>query len=275
MANCDEGELCTQCINFGTQCDGYPEPRDTERCLFPVSEGSEEKAPPQWLINRINSGPAFESEQDLRYFRIFCQEIATTISGPFKSSLWGRLIPQISETVPFIRHAVIAIGVLSNISIKAISHEATAADERDGWPQRSKHQYALQQYGKALNGMRKAIEVGQHDLRTAMIACLLAFLFETIQGRQGPASAIATSGLGLFQDYISGYSNRSGTLPSPSYCALEDDLLQAITNLDLHVASFLDQRPLAIHQRVIDDTAVAIFRMPSKFTDLVEARNYL
>ena len=100
------------------------------------------------------------------------------------------------------------------------------------------------------------------------------FCFETLQGRQGPASAIATSGLGLFLDYISDYGNKSETLLSPSYCALEDDLVQAVGSLDLHVASFLDQRPLAIHQRVIDETEAAILRMPSIFLDLVEARNY-
>lgn len=196
------------------------------------------------------------------------------MSWPFRSSLWDRLIPQFSERVPFIRHAVIAIGVLSRITIKAASHDALAIDKGDGYPRRLEHQYALQQYGRALNGMRKVIEAGEQDLRTAMIACLLAFSFETLQGRQGPASAIATSGLDLFRNWISGHSEGPGNLSSLSKYDLEDDLIQAFASLDLHVASFLDQRPLAIHQLVIDETVVAISRMPSKFTDLFEAHKY-
>jgi hypothetical protein len=51
----------------------------------------------------------FESEQDLRYFRIFCEETAGQISGPFMTGLWNRLMPQASEVVPFVRHAIIAV----------------------------------------------------------------------------------------------------------------------------------------------------------------------
>jgi hypothetical protein len=49
------------------------------------------------------------------------------------------------------------------------------------------HQYALQQYEKALKGMRRAIENGEHDLRNALLACLLSFSMESLQGRQSPS----------------------------------------------------------------------------------------
>lgn len=48
----------------------------------------------------------FESEQDFRYFRIFCKETAGQISGPFLTGLWNELMPQASEVVPFVRHAI-------------------------------------------------------------------------------------------------------------------------------------------------------------------------
>jgi hypothetical protein len=48
-------------------------------------------------LRAIHSGPRFEDAQEGRYFRIYVEEMATQIKGPFSTSLWERLIPQPSE----------------------------------------------------------------------------------------------------------------------------------------------------------------------------------
>jgi hypothetical protein len=55
---------------------------------------------------------------------------------------------------------------------------------------------------------------------------------------------------------------------------LEEDLMQAFTGLDIHVVFFLDRRPLALHQTVIDDTTAIIDKIPFRIKDLVEARYF-
>ena len=104
----------------------------------------------------------FESEQGLRYFRIFCEETAQQISGPFDTGLWNRLMPQASEAVPFVRHAIIAVAALSKITGDAEYTLMRCGEGEEAFRLRIEHQYALQQYEKALKGMRRAIELGEH-----------------------------------------------------------------------------------------------------------------
>ena len=105
---CDEKKpFCSRCIRFKTQCAGYPKPRANQpprRPLLPKSAAMEV------ILRCPVTTQLFDSEQDLRYFRIFCQETAHQISGPFNTGLWNRLMPQASEAVPFVRHAIIAVG---------------------------------------------------------------------------------------------------------------------------------------------------------------------
>jgi hypothetical protein len=113
----------------------------------------------------------FESEQEVRCFRIFCEETAPQIGGPFKTSLWERLIPQTSDMVPFVRNAMVAIRALSKVSRDARKLQPNSPDGKGNHHLELKHQYALKQYDKALKGVRKAIADGQQDLRNALIAC--------------------------------------------------------------------------------------------------------
>jgi hypothetical protein len=51
----------------------------------------------------MESGPRYGSELELHYFRIFCDNFAPAIAGPFASTLWKQLIPQASELEPFLQ----------------------------------------------------------------------------------------------------------------------------------------------------------------------------
>jgi len=113
--------------------------------------------------------------------------------------------------------------------------------------------------------MRKALELGKHNVRDALIACLLAFCFETLQGRQGPACALASSGMELFYKWR---DENESSKSSTARQALEDDLIYAFGSLDLQVLLFLDQRPLDLHQKAINKYNQALRLMPLKFSSL-------
>jgi hypothetical protein len=205
-------------------------------------------------------------DREWRYFRFYCNEIAAQITGPFRSSLWNRLVPQAGEMEPFIKHAIIALGALS----VSKSHDgvglagfATAALERN-----IHHQYALIQYCQALKGMREAIQAKIHDIRKALIACILVFCFESLQGHQAMASAHATSGVNLLCQWKGDQKEHTRTLP------MEEDLYAAFSGLDLQALLFMDSRPATVHQSLKAEMNASIKAMPERFDDLHEAREY-
>ena len=87
---------------------------------------------------------------------------------------------QASEQESFIKHAVIALGALNK------SHDATTSPgEISGRALRAgsiHYQAAFQQYGKSIQGIRKACEEDRRSKRTILIACLLAICFEYYHG---------------------------------------------------------------------------------------------
>ena len=275
---CDETKPeCQRCIKFGAHCDGYPtQPqsalasRIAPRRHQPLQPKDLVKTP-QSTISGIQSAIHFDSERELRYFRIFCDETASQIAGPFKSSLWDRLVPQASEVEPFVRHAIVAIGAIANISRDARGFLMSGKGNYKNQNLDVEHQYALKQYDKALKGMRDAMMRGDHDPRTALIACLLAFCFETWEGRQGPGCTLASSGFTLLHQPNSGHDVCLWN-PSKSSHFLETELVNSLASLDIQVLFFLDERPLAIHQKSINDATEALKLMPLHFSTLDEAR---
>jgi len=183
-------------------------------------------------------------------------------------------MPQASEKEPFIHHAIVAIGALSKVSKDARDFHCQNICREWGSNFAEEYTYALSHYDKALKGMVKAMEAGIQDLRIALLACLLAFCMETLHGHQGPACALAIRGMELFNNQTIDYeSSIPEKQPRPQ--PLEDELVHAFADLDIHVLFFLDDRPLALHQRIIDHVNLVLKSMPPEFEDLAEAGRYL
>ena len=110
---CDEAKpWCQRCIKFGVDCYGYPAPKGPPRVSKHLKPRDHRAIAPlarQTVICYMQPARLFEDEQEGRCFRIYCEEMAHQIKGPFKTSLWNQLIPQVSEGEPFIRHAIIAL----------------------------------------------------------------------------------------------------------------------------------------------------------------------
>jgi hypothetical protein len=181
---CDETKpYCKRCIRFGVDCDGYPliyrrSENSTSRTILPKDQNLNHEVLEFPSIQKIYSGPLFEDKQEGRCFRFFCEEAASQIAGPAQSPLWHRIIPEACEAEPFVRHAVVAIAALSKINTNSGGQANTRALD---------YEYALKQYSKALRGMRLSIASGKHDMRNALLACILVFCFESLQGNPGVA----------------------------------------------------------------------------------------
>ncbi|KUJ17507.1 uncharacterized protein LY89DRAFT_668827 [Mollisia scopiformis] len=275
---CDETKpKCQRCIKFGIECDGYRSqppvrPKRTgAQLILPKKEklGSPEHSFIE-SIARLYGGNL--DEADGSCFRLYLEETATQINSVFPSSLWERLVPQISQAEPFVRHAIIAIGALAKQSKsegrrKLAGKASTTTDL----------QHALKQYDKSLRGMRDAIADGQHDLRKALIACLLVYCFENMLGNQLSAAKHAESGLMLLYQWTTGKNllgETWGTQKLWTDHLFEEDLLGAFNSLDLQVLLFVDNRSKEVHERMKESQSRTISSMPQQFSSLTEARQY-
>lgn len=226
-------------------------------------------APLQVLpIYRLNAGAGFENELNGHCFRIYLEETAKQINGPFPNPLWGKLIPQISEQEPFVRNAVIAIGSLTKSQLqRKLSGSSFQGDD---------YHYALKLYEKSLRGMRDAITRGKQDLRNALIACLLVFIFEGMLGNQTAAAVHAESGLNLLFQSATGdglgksWQDRKTSI----HQRFEEDLLMAFSALDLQVLLFIDRRSKAVHEQMKNFQTGVLGALPAEFKSLEEAQYF-
>jgi Fungal Zn(2)-Cys(6) binuclear cluster domain/Fungal specific transcription factor domain len=272
---CDEAKPhCQRCIKFGVVCDGYAVSVKTARKPERLQKIQTKPLLPKHTplqalpISRLNAGVGFEDELNGRCFRIYIEETARQINGPFPNPLWATLIPQISEREPFVRHAIIAIGALGKFQLQR-QVSGTGLDLGD-------YQYALKLYERSLRGMREAIAGGKHDLRNALVACLLVFIFEGMLGNQAAAVVHAESGLNLLFD------SAIGTNPGKSWRGqkanahlhFEADLLEAFSALDLQVLLFVDRRSKATHEKMKIFQSYIIGTLPAEFHSLDQARHF-
>jgi len=103
---------------------------------------------------------------------------------------------------------------------------------------------ALKEYDKALKGMRKAIENRRHDIRTALVACLLVFCFESLQGNPNAAVSNTQSGLTLLMEYMAAKSPHCTSSYRTEVCAgIERDILTAFLGSTSRFCSFWIREP--------------------------------
>lgn len=166
-------------------------------------------------------------------------------------------------------HAVVGVGALNQAVRNGFQK---SGEERPYNSQNATYQYALKQYDKALKGMRTAIATGKHDVRTALIACLLVFLFESLQGHPYSAVSNAKCGLMLLQEWESCRSSSKATYSGAR--ALENDILNAYAVIDTQVLFFMDTRTQDEHHAAVHRFADKISSMPSEIENLEEVLNY-
>ncbi|ESZ95590.1 hypothetical protein SBOR_4027 [Sclerotinia borealis F-4128] len=233
---------------------------DAKRPEYNVRDSS---PPLQSPVFHIQTGPILENEQDSRYFRYFCETSAGDIARLFNRSVWERLIPQASESEPFVAQGLIALGAFS----KGRTSNGTEAFLH--------RQHGLDQYGKALVGMRQALNGSCYNARKALIACLLVYSIESIQGHLATAAAHAASGENLLHEIM--LDKKAKTL-HPLSCqqdpTIDEDLCRAFSDLDLQALCVIDRRSSKLHERRTNDLNHLLLSMPLSFSNLKECHDW-
>ncbi|PQE11432.1 NFX1-type zinc finger-containing 1 protein [Rutstroemia sp. NJR-2017a BBW] len=249
---CDENRPgCQKCWTYGVVCSGYPTlvPRHPKinRVLMPKKQDSVLAEKPvlatvacslqlERLSMKFKLSSLILDEFESRYYRFYIEETSIQIGGPHQSYLWARIVPQATENHAFIAHAVVALGALSK------------AQQEDDRSRRAYHQnYAFTKLAEALKAMRNILGRDEFEVRIALIACLLVFCFESLQGNQAGASRHAAGGVHLLEMW-----NRCQVPRHKSHISdsLDDDghLYNAVACLDLQAMSCLGSRPHERHK---------------------------
>jgi len=146
------------------------------------------------LYRNPSQGTIMTAEEH-RYFYFFCNDVAKGIGAPYHASIWERMIPQTGEIEPFLRHATVALGALKK-SKAAIYQNPIFPQDSDLLDYH--HAFAVEAYCKALKGIRESMTQNRGNVRSALLASLLAFCFESLEGHQKAATSHAIGGLTLF-----------------------------------------------------------------------------
>ncbi|KAE9369404.1 hypothetical protein N431DRAFT_560236 [Stipitochalara longipes BDJ] len=277
---CDETRPnCNRCLKLGIRCDGYlnksanaERPVAKPRRLSPKGHALIPSGLPQIYITP--SRLKFGTEQESRYFHLFCTETAKQLTGFFEEHLWQTIVLQACEIETPLRHAVIALGALGNSPLRR-PKRAISLDRK----------FAFSEYSKAVSQIRHKVaswnareKCSERDLRTTLISCLLFTCFETLNGCSDAAITQIYAGVRITEEWQLQYvrnSNELTPVSSPRPLVIEDELLHAFSRLELEAMTYKDFRASKVNKANLSWARSDMDRMPKSFTSLAEARIYL
>jgi len=139
----------------------------------------------------------------------------------------------------------------------------------------SHHQYALQQFGKAL---RETIQNGKHAIRTSLIVSLLIYCFENSHGNPQQAGKHIYTALKMMRSDIlfTSHPNHNLLMSSPAPRFIEDEIVTTYTRLALNLTTRSDDhdslRASFLELIMVD---VPLPEIPDVFKDVAEAEEHL
>lgn len=283
-----------RCLRFEGRCDGYPTPKgkpslprnddphntvNTISCKFvPIAR----KADPN-PIRSLDTCVKFRNEEEHLSFLAF-QGIVKGCFCPYYAtsnfSLWDSVL-QSCHMDDFVRDAVIAVGALITCPRELVM-DANNKLARGPIEHTPRYQFALKQYGRAVKKMRMKVAGEEPAVRSVLIGCILVVCFEAWLGNHVKALTHAVGGHSILrswlvsQEHSTSDLSKSKEMASPAEHVIEDELVRAISRLDLQIVSYtIDPRPAHIHKELHLEGSGTIQNMPSSFSSLGEARIYL
>ncbi|TVY91761.1 hypothetical protein LAWI1_G003879 [Lachnellula willkommii] len=182
--------------------------------------------------SHLPSEYSFEDSCEEQYFRGFCDNTSTSISGGFESPLWKRLILQACRNEPTILQFAVAISALDQACREKESDCMSRKPEEH-------HQYALQKYGNALKGVQKVISARKDPMRLALIASLLIFCFENFHGDIQNAISNIKSAVEFMYSWLEKQAHNSKfKVFSPAPILVEDELVITFFRLARYMILF-------------------------------------
>lgn len=129
----------------------------------------------------------------------------------------------------------------------------------------------------AIRLMQKAIFAKTASSRQALLGCIFITCFEMLIGNRHFAIKHAQSGTMMLQQWRrqTTCEGMQSPLLSPLPLTIENEIVEAIQNLDIHVTALGDDRSAACHEEMTNDHRITSARFPASFENIREAQVYL
>ncbi|KUJ14520.1 uncharacterized protein LY89DRAFT_141829 [Mollisia scopiformis] len=269
---CDESKpACKRCLKYGTTC-AYPPPAGQKAShqeplsIAPLKSQSSTSPLPSILKTR------YKNEREYRCFQLFRERTMLDLVGSDDSNVWSKTVLQACEHEDAFRHAVIAIGGLdraleiSQASGKQCPVGRTSIDDES---LANHYHFALQQYDDFIVQMRRRLPESSHDLRRALISCMLVVCVELYQGNQCVALTHASTGLNMIKSTL----GELGTMENS--WGIETDLIRMFLRLDqISLASALPSLTRTYVNMETHFHGMVDDNIPAEFTSCKEARSF-
>ncbi|KAL4876980.1 hypothetical protein BJY04DRAFT_231138 [Aspergillus karnatakaensis] len=219
---CDETPgACRNCSSNGWTCEGYEVnrlPRRTE-----VHHSSSDESSFRSITPPLATGFRWATTADeKRCVNFFLYRTIPGITSFYDSSLWQKLILQMSCTEPAVYHAVVALSAINQHL------------ERDGIPipgsnaESTWYRFALEQSMRSFGLLNKRHILKDPQLREVLLVCCLLFIMlELVCGHYDDATVHLRSGLAILKE-MKIQRHRLGA----SLVPVEESLLEAFLHLE-------------------------------------------
>jgi hypothetical protein len=244
-----------RCTSTGRKCDGYAT-IDGETGKAPGNK-SLSPAPRRQLI--ANTG----SLKERRALDFFYQRSARQFSGFFGEAFWARLVPQLSNSEPAIRHALIAVSSFHEKSEQLGKSPLSMSTELVG----SDHVA----YYQAMNSLISCLSNGPVSTRIPLTACILFICMEFLRGDMDAAITHIESGINVLK-FARDRKNLLGSAPEPlssfdSECT-DIDLAPIFCELGF-LASLFGRPSLGLYS---DNSNTIESLIPNQYSNISEAK---
>ncbi|PYI11908.1 hypothetical protein BO78DRAFT_392596 [Aspergillus sclerotiicarbonarius CBS 121057] len=218
---CDETRpICLMCSSTGRICDGYQQTIDRRtrasrlRLLSTSPSSSSDTSSTVSMPSLVSDVILHTNQIDLTrqerwHLDFFRRSTSFQCSGYFDDDFWLRLVHQVTEAEPAVRHAAIALSAL-HCNFERNSTGQGTVDSR----------LPLQQCVKAISSLRQQLAGGglpsRVNMEITLVTCVLFVSFMFLQGDTHSACCHLRGGLKLLKEWkgtdLSGYSTTGAVL---------------------------------------------------------------
>ncbi|PVH85458.1 hypothetical protein DL98DRAFT_527466 [Cadophora sp. DSE1049] len=252
---CDQTQpSCLRCMTTGRTCDFLTNSVPKALNGSPKSQGSQPSPEFKVITNERKqqyrfrylfvtehpkSFPNFttlSSPAEAQHFDFFRTVCTNSFSTHFNANLWKGIILRAAHTEPFVLHAVLAIGALTQSNAHAPTYPTPILE------------YSLKKYSLASRMLGQRMKSGTADWKLAILGSLVFLAIEVLQGHELGALLHMRSGEAILKSLPSSKPNLLNTLATsgPIYAANVttdfgdlEDLVTAYTRLSVDEYPFL------------------------------------
>ncbi|KAH8433326.1 Zn(II)2Cys6 transcription factor [Aspergillus melleus] len=269
---CDEARpVCNRCSSTGRKCDGYEVSSVgiAKRILIPRTYSSPAPCAAVGCFPHLSPAEA----ESFVYFRDHTSQEA---KGWFASAIWQRLILPLAHREFAVMHAAVGVGAMHR------STRGQSPSLRLPGCMESHRSFALAQYVKAIRQLRERLYRFEHDRQNpeiALVACLLFVCLEMLQGNRLGVLVHLQNGLRVLASIPSQVRRIDN---GEHQCLLVtrerptgvEQITEILVQLDVDSTAFGERAPAFRIASALDSPGPGRL-LPSRFSDLLEARHFL